>query len=259
MVILKLGGSVITVKNEPMKSDCRNIKRLSEEISTARQPDLVIVHGGGSFGHPIAEKYGIAEGYVSNQQVLGFSKTHQSMTKLNSFIIEALLDLAVPAVSVAPSSFIIADKGRICKSDFTVVKRLIGWGIVPVLYGDVVLDKTKGFSILSGDQLAVRLAIELNASRLVFGVDVDGVHTSNPKLVPSSKLIERLSLEKLKGIVEIGKALTTDVTGGMLGKVNEVALAVESGIEVLIVNATKPDIILKALRGEQVKGTILQR
>jgi isopentenyl phosphate kinase len=34
---------------------------------------------------------------------------------------------------------------------------------------------------------------------------------------------------------------------------------VEAGVEVQIVNATKRDVILKALRGEPVKGTILTR
>ena len=141
--------------------------------------------------------------------------------------------------------------------DFDVVHHLVDWGIVPVLFGDAVLDRKRGFSILSGDQLAVRLAMELDANSLVFGVDVDGVFTSNPKLAPKARLIDRLPLEKLRGMVEIGRALTTDVTGGMLGKVSEAAKAVEAGVEVLIVNASKPGIILKALRGEPVKGTIL--
>jgi len=105
--------------------------------------------------------------------------------------------------------------------------------------------------------LAVGLAVSTGASRLIFGVDVDGVYTSNPKLSSQARLIERLSLENLEGFVEIGKALTTDVTGGMLGKVSEAKAAVEAGIEVRLVNATKPGVILKALRGEPVAGTII--
>ena len=257
MMILKLGGSIITIKEEPMTADLVSIKRLAEEIAAARLRRLVVVHGGGSFGHPIAKRYGIAEGFISDHQVLGFSKTHQAMVSLNNLIVDALLDVSVPAVSVSPSSFIVTDGGRIGDVDFDVVHHLVDWGIVPVLFGDAVLDRKRGFSILSGDQLAVRLAMELDATRLVFGVDVDGVFTSNPKLAPKARLIDRLPLEKLRGMVEIGRALTTDVTGGMLGKVSEAAEAVEAGVEVLIVNASKPGIILKALRGEPVRGTIL--
>lgn len=247
------------MKDEPMTADEGNVGRFAEEIAAAGLRRLVVVHGGGSFGHPVAKRYGIADGFTSERQVLGFSKTHRAMVALNSIVVDALISLGVPAVSVAPSSFIVTDDGRMGAVDFDPVRRLVDRGAVPVLHGDAVLDRSRGFAILSGDQLAVRLAVELGASRLVFGVDVDGVYTSNPKLAPGARLIERLSLEKLRGLVEIGRALTTDVTGGMLGKVSEAAAAVEAGVEVVIVNAAEPDIILKALRGEAVRGTILVR
>lgn len=259
MLILKLGGSVITIKGESMNANDKNIKRLAEEIAAANCRDLVIVHGGGSFGHPIAKKYGIAEGYRSNQQVFGFSQIHRAMITLNSIIIDALLEVSVPSVAVSPSSFIVTDEGRIVDSDFKIIHRLVSHGFVPILFGDAVLDKSKGFCILSGDQIAVRLSTELDASRLVFGVDVDGVYTSNPKLAPESRLVDKLHLDKLFGLIELGKALTTDVTGGMLGKVSEAANAVEAGVEVLIVNASRPGNILKTLRGEPVIGTIITR
>ena len=257
MQVLKLGGSVITAKDEPMTADRENVSRLCEEVKAAWPMPLIIVHGGGSFGHPVASKYGIADGFTSERQIPGYARTHQAMVMLNNIVVDALLDLGVPAVSVTPSSFITTSEGRIDAVDLWIVGRLVVRGILPVLYGDAVLDRRRGFSILSGDQLAVRLATELGASRLVFGVDVDGVFTSNPKLVPDACLIDRLPLEKLEGFIKIGRALTTDVTGGMLGKVSEAWEAVEAGVEVQIVNATKRDVILKALRGEPVTGTIL--
>ena len=48
-----------------------------------------------------------------------------------------------------------------------------------------------------------------------------------------------------------------DVTGGMLGKVSEAREAVKEGVEVQFVNASKPDVILKALKRDLVAGTIL--
>lgn len=259
MQVLKLGGSVITMKDEPLTSDKDCINRICEEVRAAWPLPLIIVHGGGSFGHPVAEKYGIAKGLTSERQVFGVSKTHQAMVTLNTLIVDTMLDMGVPAISLAPSSFIITRDGRIESVDLELVGHLVVRGILPVLYGDVVVDRNTGFSILSGDQLAVRLAIELGALRLVFGVDVDGVYTSNPKLVPEARLIERLSVEKMEGYVKIGKSLTTDVTRGMLGKVDEAKAAVEAGVVVHIVNARTPDVILKALRGEPVRGTIITR
>jgi isopentenyl phosphate kinase len=257
--VLKLGGSVITVKDEPMTADQESIRRLSEEIKAAWPTPLVLVHGGGSFGHPVAEKYGLVDGFKSERQVPGFARTHQAMVALNSIIVDALLEAGVPALAVSPSSFIMTSDGRIHSMDLEVIGRLAVRGILPVLYGDAVIDRAKGFTILSGDQIAVKIAIEMGATRLIFGADVDGVYTSDPKTVPDARLIERLSLENLDGYIKIGSALTTDVTGGMLGKVSEARPAVEEGIEVLIANATERDVILKALRGEPVRGTILTR
>lgn len=259
MQIVKLGGSVITVKDEPMTADHGNLRRLAEEIKAAWPTPLVMVHGGGSFGHPVAKKYGIAEGFKSEQQVMGFTRTHQAMVSLNTAVVDALLDEGIPAISMAPSSFITTNDGRITRGDFENVGRLVVKGMLPVLYGDAVIDRTQGFSILSGDQLAVHLAVSMGASRIIFGVDVDGVYTSNPKLSPQARLIETLPLEKIEGFVEIGKSLTTDVTGGMMGKISEAREAVKAGIEVRLVNATRPGVILKALRGEAVTGTTLER
>ncbi len=185
--------------------------------------------------------------------------THQAMVELNGIIVEALLDGGVPALSIAPSSFIVTEDRRIRDFDPSVVSKSIGAGFVPVLYGDAVLDSVRRFTILSGDQLAARLAIVLGAAKIVFGVDVDGVYTANPKLVREARLIEELSLSQMRGMVRIGEALSTDVTGGMLGKINEAAPAVEAGIDVQLVNALTPGVVHDALRGEKLRCTWLRR
>jgi isopentenyl phosphate kinase len=257
--ILKLGGSVVTFKDTPMTPNTNAIKRLAEEVALAGSRKLVIIHGGGSYGHPLANKYNIISGYSSPHQLVGFSRTHQSMINLNRVIVDSFLDSDVPVVSLAPSSFIIADDGRIINIDSNIIKRFIELGFVPILYGDTILDKSRGFTILSGDQLSVRLAIDLNADRILFGVDVDGVYTANPNITPDAKLIENLSLNQIKGMIQIGESLSTDVTGGMIGKITEAKTAVEAGIKVQLVNALKPGIIKSALDWDPVRGTWLRR
>ena len=171
--IIKLGGSVVTNKNKSMTPNLDSIFRISREISAAKPKDLIIIHGGGSFGHPLAKEYSISEGYAQKKQLNGYSLTHQAMVKLNTIIVDALLDSGVPAISVAPSSFITTSKKRITQLDLSVILNYLKIGMIPILYGDTILDSEIGFTILSGDQLAVRLATELRANRLIFGVDVD--------------------------------------------------------------------------------------
>ena len=254
--MLKLGGSVITIKNRAFTPNREAITRLAGEISDSKTSPLIIVHGGGSYGHPLAAKYGIAEGFRENRQLIGFSKTHNAMQSLNILVVEALIEHGLPAISIAPSSCIVTKHGRIERFDAEVLSRSLKLGFVPVLYGDAVFDCETGFSILSGDQLASALAIMFNAEKVIMGVDVDGLYTADPKIDFSAELIERISLGELEKLADrIGGSRATDVTGGMVGKIFEMASSVASDIDVVIVNALKPGNIYKALRGEKVRGT----
>ena len=258
--VLKLGGSVITDKETPLTPNLHAIGRLADEISRAKVSSLILVHGGGSFGHPIAEQYGIANGYVDPSQVLGFATTHLAMTLLNSWVMEALISRNIPAVEVHPSSCLVTTDGRIKNMELKPLKKMLKMGIVPVLYGDAVLDSKKGFTILSGDQLVSWLAIKLRAERIIMGADVDGLYTADPKTDSSAQLVDHVTLEELKSLehnIEGSKA--TDVTGGMLGKMREVTLAIEHDIETVIVNATLSGMVYKALKGEKVVGTVIEK
>jgi len=251
---------VITDKEKPLTPDLPAIKRLTSEISKANVSPLVIVHGGGSFGHPIAKQYSIGEGYKDQAQIMGFSKTRQAMTVLNKLVVDSLIQHNIPAVTVQPSSCIITKHGRIHVMEERPLKKLIEMGFVPVLYGDAVLDSDMGFAILSGDQLVSSLAIRLEAKCIVVGVDVDGLYTSDPKTDPKARLIQHITHQELRKIQhKIGEVRVTDVTGGMLGKVLELMPAVEKGIRVILVNAAKPSNVYKALKGEKVVGTVIER
>jgi isopentenyl phosphate kinase len=258
--VLKLGGSVITDKEKPLTPDLKAIERLAAEISRAKVSPLILVHGGGSFGHPFAEQYEIAGGYFDSSQILGFSQTHLAMTLLNSWVMEALISHNIPAVEVHPSSCAVTKAGRIANMELEPLKKMLKMGFVPVLYGDAILDSEQGFAILSGDQLVSSLAIKLGACRIIMGADVDGLYTADPKTDSSAQLIEHVTLEELKSLKhQIEGSKTTDVTGGMLGKMVEVTLAIEHGIETVIVNATKSGRVYKALKGKKVIGTIIEK
>ena len=258
--VLKLGGSVITDKEKPATANLEAIERLADEIARANVSSLILVHGGGSFGHPVAKQYNLTEGYGDPAQVTGFSETHRAMTKLNSLVMEALISRGVNAVVVQPSSCVVTKAGRIQSMEQKPMKRMMDMGLVPVLYGDVVLDSKKGFAILSGDQLVSSLAINFGASRIIMGGDVDGLYTADPKTSKSARLIQRVTLEELKAQKhDIEGSKATDVTGGMLGKMRELVPAIEQNIQALIVNATKPLRVYKALRGEEVVGTVIEK
>ena len=259
-MLLKLGGSALTIKEKPFTPDKRTITRLAEEIKHADIGPLILVHGGGSFGHPVARRYRIDEGYKESSQIMGFSKTHQAMTVLNNLVVDSLINQAIPAIAVPASSCIITKSGRIESFEKGPLIKMLEMGFLPVLYGDAVLDSDIDFTILSGDQLVSSLAMSLSAERIIIGVDVDGLYTADPKTDPSARRIQHLTLTELKRLQhKVREAKVTDVTGGMPRKMRELIPAIERGIPVIIINATKPNNIYKALKGQQVVGTTIER
>lgn len=260
LMVLKLGGSVITDKGKPMTPNLDAIQRLAKEIADANVERLIIVHGGGSFGHPLAKQYKIKEGYEDPSQIEGFSKTHQAMLELNKLVVDALIRHNIAAFSVSPSSCIVTKARRIQIFYNSTLIQLLDIGFVPVLFGDAVLDNNIGFTILSGDQLVATLATKFKANKIIIGADVDGLHTADPKTDDSAQLIPHITLQELKTLLHnIEKAKVTDVTGGMLGKILELIPAIDADIPTIIVNAAEECNVYKALREEKVVSTLIEK
>ena len=260
-VILKIGGSAITDKTAEATPRTEIINRLAEEIKLADIDNLIIVHGGGSFGHPTAAKYGIKDGYKGDPtQKLGFAETHHMMTVLNGLVMDALIWHEIPAVSIAPSSCIITENGKVKYFDETVLKSMAKMLFTPVMYGDAVFDEKLGFTVISGDQLVAYLAIKYQAQKIVIGADTDGLFDADPKTNPNAKPYKHLTLAELKQIQpKLGKSSGADVTGGMAGKIAELIPAIEQGVHVTITGATKSLSIYRALTDQSVLGTEIEK
>ena len=259
-IILKIGGSVITDKNGELAARTETINRLAEETQKADMKNLIIVHGGGSFGHPTAQKYGINEGLKNDSQKVGFAETHHVMTVLNGLVMDALVWHSVPAFSIAPSCCVVTENGRIKIFEDKILKSLLKMGIIPVLYGDAILDEKLGFAVLSGDQIVSHLAMKFDADKIVIGIDTDGLYDADPKVTKNAKLYSHLTLSELKKVKsKLTGSIAADVTGGMLGKITELVPAIEQGIPVMMVNAAKPNRVYKALMGEKGEGTFIEK
>jgi isopentenyl phosphate kinase len=264
IIILKLGGSVITRKESPFPIiNSHNLERICREIAESKPAKLIIVHGAGSFGHPHAKKYEIGQ-QIKNQadfqeKRLGYSQTQNSVKELNTRVCQHLLTYGVPAITLPPSSFLLTRNKRIESADLSIVEKYLQMGWVPVLHGDVVLDLDENIkmAVLSGDQLVKHLAQKLHPRRIILGSDVDGIYNRDPKTDPQAQLLPIVKsfedLESLQG------ARTVDVTGGMTGKLKELLELAEMGIQSEIINADQPGLLEKALNGEKVKGTIITK
>ena len=259
LIILKLGGSVITKKGED-KAEINGeiLQRLAGEISEAREEkefSLMIVHGAGPFGHVPAKEYGLHEGLKDERQIEGFSITHHSMEKLNFLVVDALRKAGLNAIEFQPSSIGILKNEELVHFPTEALEKILNLGLIPVAYGDVLIDEKKGIAILSGDHLVPYLAKELNASRVIITTDVAGIFDSDPKENRDAKLIPEINSENIDSL-NIGSSTSTDVTGGMHRKVREL-LSLEIDSE--IISALEPGLVKRALLGERNLGTVIRK
>lgn len=259
-VILKLGGSVVTDKAKPYSFNSGVVTRIAREILKANLKSLVIIHGGGSFGHPLAREYNLSSGFVKQSQLEGYVKTRQAMTTLNKLITDILIKEDLKIVSLQPSAFIITRNNRITAFETAVIERMLGLGLIPVLYGDIILDSVKGFTILSGDRIISKLACTIGSERVVLACDVDGVYTANPKVYSKAKLIRKITVSELEKKIEVDEEERIfDVTGLMRNKLEEMRYASKQNIPIVIVNGLKRERIYRALKGLNTIGTYITK
>jgi len=252
LIVLKLGGSIITNKKEPFSFNRDVVLRIGNELKLIWPMPLIIIHGGGSFGHPIAEAYKIKKGYQRAEQLKGFIETVNAMRRLNDLVVSTLNDANLPAIGIPPSCTVITKDGDIETCNFDPIFSAMEIGLVPVMYGDAVFDRKLKFTILSGDALASYIARRLKAKQLIFAVDVDGVYGFDRE-TSQRFLIEELT-EKIHMNIKY-EPTEGDVTGGMFYKVEEALAAARCGVDVYIINGLIPGRIEAVIKGQKVIGT----
>jgi isopentenyl phosphate kinase len=251
MILVKLGGSVITDKRRYRTFDQANVKRLAKEIVRSNMP-MIIVHGAGSFGHVLAKKYHLKDGYRERGQIKGLAKVSLDVRDLNLRVMGALQTAGLNCVSIPPSACCLMEDGKLVSFDMEVMHRYLDLGIVPVTFGDVVLDRKKGFGICSGDQLMARLADEFDPERIIFCADVDGIFTSDPHLHKEARMIEEVDRSVLSRLPRSERC--ADVTGSIYGKIESI-LDLAKGREAMVINGRVQGRLERALKGEAVKGS----
>lgn len=261
IVVAKLGGSVITRKAEDKaKVNEEALKRLCKEVSEALSEGdfkLVLVHGAGPFGHLLAKKYDLAGGLKSDRQIQGMAVTHQSMEELNGLVVRCLQEIGVNAIGFQPSAAGILKDRMLESFQVDTVRRMLDIGLVPVAYGDVLLDIKTGINILSGDHLVPYLARNLPADRVVISTDVDGIFSSDPKDGGESDKIDVITRDNI-GDVLLSGSKATDVTGGMERKVRELLGLSGDGITSQVFSGLVEGELKRALLGLSESGTFIR-
>lgn len=260
LYVLKIGGAVITDRNQKATPHLEVIKRIVKEIIQAKREkgfNLIMVNGAGSYGHIPVKEHGVKEGIKDEKTRLGTVIVHKHVEDLNRLVWEEFLTEREPAAPVHPMSVVLQEEGKIKKFDLTAIKWLLKHGITPLLYGDIVTDSKRGSSIISGDDIVPYLAKKLKAREVFVGTNTDGVYTKDPNKYPDAKQIPVISQENAQEVLKYAtESASIDVTGGMKHKL-ESLLTLSGGCDCRVFNACTPDATRKALLGETI-GTLIR-
>jgi isopentenyl phosphate kinase len=247
VVVVKWGGGLITHKDRLCSANSANIAALAI-VAAQTSKKLIIVHGAGSFGHHKAKASRLSEGEIEGlDQHNAIAEVRADMLVLNTQIMESLAQNGVDAAVFPPRNWA---KGF--GAEFSGALPL--HSSVTVVFGDVVVDDSQGFGILSGDDIVARYSIETpGVERLVFAIGgVDGILRVPPEEATADDLIEVWTQDtEFEGI----HSSNIDVTGGIGLKADRAALVASHGIEVLMVNGEHPKRVLDAIEGRPVRGT----
>lgn len=271
MILIKLGGSVITDKTKPLTASRKTIAKMARAIAKITEP-VIIVHGGGSFGHYWSVKYDMHT-KENNYDTKGVAIVKNSMIHLNMIISEELLKEGLRPYTIAPVGFMTGNRPIFSKvTDMGKISNMSD--MTPVTYGDALWYGNKKGDyktyILSGDKIMTHLARILKPRLCIFALGEDGLYTD----LESKKLIKYISTEQLsKTNTTFGTKHRTekmaknvmDVTGGMTRKVIEATIITKYGISVAFVNGNYPkriqDIAMNTTSSRasnRFKGTFFQ-
>jgi isopentenyl phosphate kinase len=245
VIFLKLGGSLITHKDQTETARITVIRRLAREIANAlsQVPDmqLIVGHGSGSFGHPAAQRYGTAQGATSWEDWLGFAEVWRSAQQLNRIVSDELRNAGIPIINFSPSASAVCQEGRLKHLAIEPILRALSVGLVPVTHGDVAFDRAAGSAIVSTEQVFRYLSARLHPQRvLLAGLDA-GVYPDPAKPEAVEAEISPDDIEQL----QVGESDAVDVTGGMASKV-------QLAIEMIDAN---PELEISIFSGEEA-GTV---
>jgi isopentenyl phosphate kinase len=256
-IVIKLGGNLITDKSSQKTIKREEIDIVSSVLAATYSEgySLVIVHGAGSFGHLLARRWSIDTGAkpeILEEQMGAVSQIRTDMRELNSEVVSSLARNGLRSEGFPPSNWA-EGTGRKFVGDLTMFERESD-DVIPITFGDVVnTGDMEEFGILSGDDLMLRLSLELpDVTHSIFLLgDAGGVMDRPPdqtgaRLLPSWKPLDDLASNHLPEI---------DVTGGInlkLARASEIAGVVG---EVWFLDGREPDRVLELLRTGKTVGT----
>ena len=265
-IVIKYGGSAMVDKTAR--------KQFIKDVVLMKYIGInpVIVHGGGPEINEMLQKIGkeskfIAGNRVTDEETVEIVEMVLS-GKVNKGIVADINKYGGKAVGLSgkDGNMVFVEKkfaeadgekidigfvGEIKEINTEVIKLLESNDVIPVI-SSIGVDKNGQTYNINADYVAGAIAGKLQADRLIFLTDVDGILLDyNNK----QTLIDEIDVEKVNDLIERGI-----ISGGMLPKVNTCLDAIENGVEnVVILNGKLEHSLLLELFTEEGAGTLIKK
>lgn len=242
LVVVKVGTSLLTRENGNINASF--IADLCEEIGEIKEAgwDIIVVSSGAMAS---------GKGRMNKWEISDMQERHLLSTIGQPILMNYYCDFLRLQGLIAGQCLLTWDnfdndiERKILKENF---KTMLLNGIVPIVNENdfIANDELKG----DNDTIAAKVASLLGAEKLIIFSDVDGLYDKNPQVDPSAIRIERVEeiTDEIWGY--IGEKKSKNSLGGMKSKVLAAQLAMDSGVDVVLLRGK--------LGGQSTKGIILE-
>ncbi len=255
IIVIKIGGSTLG-SNDTTFEDIVALQK--------RGKSLVVVHGGGKTITDWLAKQGVTAKFVRGERVTDKPTLDVAIAVLgglvNKEIVAAINKLGGKAVGISGvDGGIIQGKirngelgyvGAVTKINTAPLIALLQGSFVPVIATVCANTSPKSgepdILNVNADLVAGNIAAELNAERLVFLTDVDGIHDGLGKIIPS------LSTGDAEALITGGIA-----NGGMIPKIKACLTAISGKASTCIIDGRQPHALLNDIDGK-ISGTVIK-
>jgi glutamate 5-kinase len=251
LIVVKVGTNGITKDG---KLDHEEMEKLTSQIATAtKKGDKIILISSGAVAAGIAE-LGIPPKPkdIVFQQAAAASGQNVLMAKYRELFKK--FDLKVAQILLTAED--LSNRTSYVHT-CNVLSLLLKIGVIPIINENDVtsideLMRTEGYKVNFSDNdiLSVLVAGAICADMVIILSDVDGVYTADPsesgaKLIKNVESITTEFKSSLNGKSKIGR-------GGIQSKIKAAEIATSCGIQVIVANSRKHNVILDILAGKDV-------
>ena len=273
VVIIKYGGNAITpeagstrgTRTAATGGDEDALASFASDVVLLRSVGMlpVVVHGGGPQIGELAERLGMQPRFKDGLRVTDADTLEIArmvlVGKVNRQIVSAINvhgGLAVGLsgedanlIRAAPHGTGLGFVGDVEVLDTAIVTRLLADGLIPVV-ATIGTDATGQAYNINADTVAGALAPALEASKLVFLTDIEGLRT---EVSDPSSAASRLSAGEVDSLIASGA-----ITSGMVPKAKACVSAVRAGVgRAHILDGRVPHALLLELLTDEGIGTMV--